>query len=218
MLEIDYLRPGLPAVRADTSLFIPGFDPQPLSVGDLGTDGQGRTTWEIVPGSLTGTFDEPAFIGTGTLFIPLLAAQCLTNGPATLVEGPSDAHLVYNNPELSVTLDVQCEINNGNAACTGNSEAIGEVTTLVFPTQPVEPFVVQGGGPLTVSSSQATPSGSSVLPSETSKASGFITTTKAPSSSATSSPSSAGSNDARSNIVVQIPLVVAFAVMTAVLV
>jgi hypothetical protein len=61
----DRLLTGLLDVSADTSLFIPGFDPQPLSVGDLGTDGQGRTTWEIVPGSLTGTFSEPAFIGTG---------------------------------------------------------------------------------------------------------------------------------------------------------
>ncbi|KAN0135129.1 hypothetical protein V8E53_007020 [Lactarius tabidus] len=200
LLSLVVLHHLVISVRADTSLFIPGFDPQPLSVGDLGTDGQGRTTWEIVPGSLTGTFTEPAFIGT-----------------ATLVEGPNDAHLVYNNPEISVTLDIQCGINNGNAACTGIG-GFEEVTTVVSPTQPVEPFVVQGGGPLTVSSSQATPSGSSVLPSETSKASGFITTTKAPSSSATSSPSSAGSNDARSNIVVQIPLVVAFAVMTAVLV
>jgi hypothetical protein len=187
-------------VSADTSLFIPGFDPQPLSVGDLGTDGQGRTTWEIVPGSLTGTFSEPAFIGT-----------------ATLVEGPNDAHLVYNNAELSITMDVQCGINNGNAVCTGDSGY--EITPLIFPTQPAEPFVVQGGGPLTASS-QATPSGSSVLPAQTPKSSGFITTTPAPSTSATSSgsPSSAGSNDARSNIVVQIPLVVALAVMTVVLV
>lgn len=59
---------GFPGVHANTSLFIPGFDPQPLSVGDLGTDGQGRTTWEIVPGSVSGTFDEAAFIGTGALF------------------------------------------------------------------------------------------------------------------------------------------------------
>jgi hypothetical protein len=146
-----------------------------------------------------------------------LLVQCLTHGPATLVEGPNDAHLVYNNAELSITMDVQCGINNGNAVCTGDSGY--EITPLIFPTQPAEPFVVQGGGPLTASS-QATPSGSSVLPAQTPKSSGFITTTPAPSTSATSSgsPSSAGSNDARSNIVVQIPLVVALAVMTVVLV
>ena len=211
MLGIHYLRTGLPVVRADTSLFVPGFDPQPLSVGDLGTDAQGRTTWEIVPGSLTGTFSEPAFIGTGALLFcfPSLIAQYLTHGPATLVEGPNDAHLVYNNAELSITMDVQCGITNGNAVCTENP---GFVTT-----QTAQPFVVQGGGPLTVSS-QATPSGSSVLPGQTPTSSGFIKTSSTPSATSSSSSSSAGSNDARSNIVVHIHLVVALAVMTAVLV
>jgi hypothetical protein len=127
------------------------------------------------------------------------------NGLATLVEGPNDAHLVYDNAELSITLDIQCEISNGNAACAG------------FPTEAAQPFVVQGGGPLTVSS-QATPSGSSVLPAQTPKSSGFSTTTSKPSATSSASSSSAGSNDARSNIVVQIPLLLAFAVMTAVLV
>jgi hypothetical protein len=57
---------SLSDVSADTSLFIPGFDPQPLSVENLGTDGQGRTTWEILPGIPTGTFEEVPFVGTGT--------------------------------------------------------------------------------------------------------------------------------------------------------
>jgi hypothetical protein len=70
MLKTDYLRIRLPVVRGDVSLFIPDFDPQPLSAGNLGTDGQGRTTWEIVPGSLTGTFTEHDFTGTGTLLFP----------------------------------------------------------------------------------------------------------------------------------------------------
>ena len=56
---------SLSDVSADTSLFIPGFDPQPLSVENLGTDGQGRTTWEILPGTPTGNSDEVAFVGTG---------------------------------------------------------------------------------------------------------------------------------------------------------
>ncbi|KAF8258502.1 hypothetical protein EI94DRAFT_1621782 [Lactarius quietus] len=191
---------GLPVVRADTSLFVPGFDPQPLSAGDLGTDGQGRTTWELVPGSLTGTFTEPVFIGT-----------------ATLVEGPSDAHLVYENTQLSITMDFQCEINSGIAACTGNVGVEGDVSSVSFPTQAAQPFVVQGGGPLTVASpSQATPS---VLPASPTSSGFIISATSAPSSSTTSSPSSAGSNDARSNNVVQIRVVIGFVtVMTMLLV
>ncbi|KAH8984570.1 hypothetical protein EDB86DRAFT_2962704 [Lactarius hatsudake] len=182
MLGANHLRMGLPGVRADASIFIPGFDPQPLSAGELGTDGQGRTTWEIVPGTPTGTFDEAAFVGT-----------------ATLVEGPNDAHLVYKNAQLSMTLDIQCGINNGIAACTG--DAGYDATPFIFPTGPAQPILVQGGGPLTAS--PATPSNNSVLPSQTT------------STSSTSSASPA--NDARSNIVVQIPLVMIFVVGTMVL-
>lgn len=213
MFKTDYLRIRLPVVRGDTSLFIPGFDPQPLSVGDLGTDGQGRTTWEIVPGSLTGTFTEPAFVGTGTLFIFPLSAMSHSCA-ATLVEGPNDAHLIYGNEELSMTLDIQCGISNSIAACTG--DAGYDVTPLIFPTQTAQPFVVQGGGPLTVSSpSQTTPS---VLPAQTPTSSGFITTS-VPSSLTTSTASSSSglSNDGISNSIVAIPLVIGFAVMTVVL-
>ena len=48
-----------------TSLYIPGFDPQPLSAVPLGVDAEGKTTYEIRPGSLTGTFSESPFFGTG---------------------------------------------------------------------------------------------------------------------------------------------------------
>ncbi|KAI9435178.1 hypothetical protein H4582DRAFT_1973411 [Lactarius indigo] len=176
--------------RADTSLFVPGFDPQPLSAAELGTDGQGRTTWEIVPGSPTGTFTEVDFVGT-----------------ATLVEGPNDAHLVYNNAPLSVTLDIQCGINNGIAACTG--DAGYDVTPFIFPTEAAQPILVQGGGPLTAS--PATSSGSSVRPSQT--------TTLPPASTSSTSSASPVPNNASSNIVVQIPLVIVLAVIgTAILV
>jgi hypothetical protein len=146
-------------------------------------------------------------------FPPLV--QCLIHAPATLVEGPNDAHLVYDNAELSITLDIQCGINDGIAACTGDTGY--DVTPFIFPTQTAQPFVVQGGGPMTVSSPlQVTPS---VLPAQTPTSSGFITTS-APSSltTSTASPSSGVSNDGRSNSIVAIPLVIGFAVMmTAVL-
>jgi len=166
-------------VSADTSLFIPGFDPQPLSVENLGTDGQGRTTWEILPGTPTGNSDEVAFVGT-----------------ATLVEGPNDAHLAYNNAQMSLTLDIQCGINNGIAACTG--DAGYDVTPFVFPTAPAQPFLVQGGGgPVSASS---TSSQSSALPSPS----------RSPASSTPSALNPAGSstsaNNASSNVVVQIYL------------
>ncbi|KAH9953667.1 hypothetical protein BGW80DRAFT_1409533 [Lactifluus volemus] len=85
-------------VSADTSLFIPGFDPQPLSVNSLGVV---VPPWEIVQGSPTGTFNQVPFTGT-----------------ATLVEGPTDAHLAYVNLQQCLTLDLQCGISDSIAACT----------------------------------------------------------------------------------------------------
>ena len=41
-------------VVADTSLYIPGFNEQPVSVTNIGVDSNGRTTWQIVPGKPTG--------------------------------------------------------------------------------------------------------------------------------------------------------------------
>jgi hypothetical protein len=51
---------------SQTSLFIPGFDPQPLSADILGVDAQGRTTWAVHAGSPTDTFNDSPFPGTGT--------------------------------------------------------------------------------------------------------------------------------------------------------
>lgn len=53
-------------VAAQTSLFIPGFDPQPISADILGVDSESRTTWALHKGAVTGTFeDDSGFIGTG---------------------------------------------------------------------------------------------------------------------------------------------------------
>lgn len=124
----------------------------------------------------------------------LVSSRPLQRKLATLVEGPNDAHLAYNNQQLSMTLDIQCGINNGLAACTG--DAGYDITPLVFPTTPAQPFLVQGGGgPVTASS---TSSQSSALPSPS------------PASSAPSAVNSAASsksaNNGSSNVVVQIYL------------
>lgn len=46
-------------------LYIPGAEEQPLSVQQLGTDGDGRTSWVIGPGTPTGTFTDPNVQFTG---------------------------------------------------------------------------------------------------------------------------------------------------------
>ncbi|KAI0807815.1 hypothetical protein C8Q74DRAFT_1229450 [Fomes fomentarius] len=86
---------------AETTLYIPGFDPQPITADVEGVDAQGRTTYRLGAGVTSGTYEDPAG---------------LVNS-ATLVLGPSDAHLVYNDPgQLSLSED--CAINNGVAQCT----------------------------------------------------------------------------------------------------
>ena len=47
-----------------TSLYIPGFDPQPISADIVGVDSSGHTTWDLTP--LQATDDsEVGFAGTG---------------------------------------------------------------------------------------------------------------------------------------------------------
>lgn len=53
-------------VTAQTSLYIPGFDPQPISADIMGVDSEGRTTWALHKGAATGTTDDGSdFVGTG---------------------------------------------------------------------------------------------------------------------------------------------------------
>jgi len=91
------------APQAGTSLFVPGFDPQALSITELGVGSDGRTTFEIQAGTATDTDDDnDGFIGT-----------------ATLVEGPNDIFLTYvdPDPQASLTLAESCALSNGVAAC-----------------------------------------------------------------------------------------------------
>lgn len=60
----NLLRMVLAAV-AQTSLFIPGFDPQPISASVAGVGPDGRTTWVLQPGVKSGSFDDIGFVGTG---------------------------------------------------------------------------------------------------------------------------------------------------------
>jgi len=131
------------SVSAQTSLFIPGFDPQPLSADILGVDTQGRTTWALHPGSPTDTLNDAGLIGT-----------------ATLVEGPNDASLTYVAPQF--TMGVACTLSDSLAVCSATSGG-----TVATATETVTRFAVQGGttAPLT-STGSTTPRSSQ--PSQTS--------------------------------------------------
>ncbi|RDB22195.1 hypothetical protein Hypma_010690 [Hypsizygus marmoreus] len=99
---------------AQTSLYIPGFDPQPISADNLGVDAQGRTTWALHQGALTGTFDDSGFVGT-----------------ATLVEGPNDVSFTYVPPGGEFTVGRECSLSGVLAICSAtiSGEAITETET-----------------------------------------------------------------------------------------
>lgn len=65
-------------VTAQKSLFIPGFDPQPISADVAGVDQEGRTTWILQPGVFSGSFDDSGFIGTGELDRSFAIGSALT--------------------------------------------------------------------------------------------------------------------------------------------
>jgi hypothetical protein len=53
-------------VASAVSLWIPGFDPQPITVvSELGVGSGGETTFLIGPGVTSGTFEDNADIGPG---------------------------------------------------------------------------------------------------------------------------------------------------------
>lgn len=116
-------------VAAQTTLYIPGADPQPITASVLGVGSGGETTWLLGPGVSSGTLDD---VG-----IP---------GPATLIEGPNTAKFIFDFPADSLSLEDDCEINDGVATCVVVVATDGTTVTTTT-TETVVPFTVQGGGP-----------------------------------------------------------------------
>lgn len=139
------------------SLYIPGFDPQPLSVTELGVDTNGHTTWEIQPGQTTGGGDV-GFLGTGT-FTMLLVADKLNSlfFLATLVEGPSDAVISY------VQVAETCTFSGSLAICDvdANGSTFQNIET-------IQPFVVAGSAGVVTASPSATAAATTATSSKSS--------------------------------------------------
>ncbi|KAJ8700427.1 hypothetical protein PTI98_003450 [Pleurotus ostreatus] len=134
------------AQQAQTSLFIPGFDPQPLSADAIGVDGEGRTTWALQAGQAT----DPADIG-----IPPSAT-------ITYVAGPSNVGytMVFTGDSGSpITVAYDCSLSGDQAVCS--AEAGGETATATL-TQ--DPFLVQVGTTLAANAPTSTPVAGSSRP------------------------------------------------------
>ncbi|KZT70076.1 hypothetical protein DAEQUDRAFT_810821 [Daedalea quercina L-15889] len=116
-----------------TSLFIPGFDPQPVTANLLGSQ-DSVTSYVIAPGDASAGMDDYGF-----------------DGPATLVVGPNTAAVTYIDENIGIALYENCNVANGVAVCEDvviemGSEGTTATTTV---TEPVSSFAVQGGGAVT---------------------------------------------------------------------
>ncbi|KAF8077602.1 hypothetical protein FPV67DRAFT_1684135 [Lyophyllum atratum] len=114
---------SLDAEAQTTSLYIPGFEPQPVSADILGVGQDGRTTWVLHQGEATAHASDQS----GSFF-----------GTATLVEGPSDASLTYANSAGHFTIGQVCSFFQGYAICTlvaGGSTAVQTELTSHVPVQ-----------------------------------------------------------------------------------
>ncbi|KAI0723840.1 hypothetical protein C8T65DRAFT_714787 [Cerioporus squamosus] len=136
---------------AETTLYIPGFDPQQITADVEGVDASGHTTYRFGPGVTSGTYeDSPGIVGS-----------------ATLVAGATDAHLVWNNPELGISMSEDCGISGSIAVCTVAVSAEDSLQTGVV-TETASGFVVQGNAAAATSApagTGATPTAGSALTS-----------------------------------------------------
>jgi len=116
-----------------TSLYIPGFDPQPVTANLLGSQ-NGVTSYIIAPGVSSAGMDESGF-----------------DGPATLVVGPSTAAVTYIDEDDGVALYENCNIQDGVAVCEDVVVAMGSggLTMTQTTTETADPFAVQGGAAAT---------------------------------------------------------------------
>ncbi|TFK30235.1 hypothetical protein FA15DRAFT_581429, partial [Coprinopsis marcescibilis] len=127
-------------VRGQTSLYIPGFEPVPVSADIVGIDEQGRTTWRLQKGASTpGITPRVDFIGT-----------------ATLVEEDRGVSFTYSNSEAGFAIGQQCTFSDDFAVCT----IIAQGSTATQ-TEIVSRVEVQGGRTLTSTSSEGGLSSSS---------------------------------------------------------
>ncbi|KAI0797457.1 hypothetical protein C8Q75DRAFT_801407 [Abortiporus biennis] len=168
---------------AQTSLFIPGMDPQPVAgqVAGVGTDG--RTTWLISPGVPSGTLSDNGF-----------------SGVATLIVGPSDAELILSEPVAGGALfgDEKCVLKgDGSADCTAIVSDPNAGLSTIFETESVIFIPIQGAtaAPSTPTSSPTSAPGTSPSAGSSSGTSG----TAKPGSSSNSSGSPTSTSTTTSN-------------------
>lgn len=149
----------VPAASAQTSLFIPGFDPQPISAAIIGVGSDGRTTWQLQPGVTSGSLEDIGLIGTGQ-YAPFVISKIEIDYSisATLIAGPNDVKVILDSDGL--VLNEDCSINGNIADCTVVAVVDGTTTTDTA-QETIAPFEIQPGSVATSGGTQATPAPSS---------------------------------------------------------
>jgi len=168
---------GLQGALGQSSLYVPGFDAQALSVEVAGV-ADGHTTFIIQPAP--DATDSDGFVGT-----------------ATLVEGSDYASLTYvaPDPSAALTIGYACSINSGVAVCSG--EAAGAT---ILETETVSAFGVEGGATETAAGTVATGSSSTLKAGSSSTAkTGSGSSSGTAASTGTSSGSAASSTQSNSS-------------------
>ncbi|KAM6503229.1 hypothetical protein JOM56_000172 [Amanita muscaria] len=126
------------AYGAETSIFVPGFDPQPLSMDYITTDTKGHTVW--------------ALYATGDPSNDIVAVP----GTLTLVEGSDYMSLGYSYPSL--TIHEECSLASDAAVCTVTSSGTTETGTISPITK--LPAVIGTPAPSTTPTTSSATSGS----------------------------------------------------------
>ncbi|KAK0482572.1 hypothetical protein IW261DRAFT_1038765 [Armillaria novae-zelandiae] len=178
---------GLQGALGQTSLYVPGFDAQALSVEVAGV-ADGHTTFIIQPAA---DATDSQFVGTGTRSSAFLSC-IITHAPkATLVEGSDYASLTYVDPDASAafTVGYACSIASGVAVCSGEAAGV-----TILETETVSAFGVEGGATETAAGTVATGSSSTVKSGSSSTAK-----TGSGSSSGTATGSAASSTQSNSS-------------------
>jgi len=110
------------------SLYLPGFDPQPLTASVIGVDSNGDTTYLIQAGTPTGD-EDPS-----------------DQPPFTLVEGASNVGYTIVVPDAGTVAESCTFIGNGQANCVLSMTGSGVNDEGVFTTtDTVSSIAVQGG-------------------------------------------------------------------------
>ncbi|KAI0830106.1 hypothetical protein BC628DRAFT_1313834 [Trametes gibbosa] len=170
LLQADTGCLGVDAVA--TTIYIPLLDPQPITADLEGVDSSGHTTWRIGPGVPSGTLTEDSGLFTS----------------ATLVAGPTDMHLVENDPALSFAITADCGVDGGVAVCTVAASGNGVVSTTVQ-TETAVGFDVQVAATASIAGSGSSSSARGAPTPLPMPSSGTPTTGSATGSGATPPPS-----------------------------